>query len=789
MTGFAAGIRGVFAQVKSQRWLRITLILACLGSATAMAAGTRLEVAEFASLPGNRVEIDLLFSEVPPAPSDFATENPARIAIDFPGVSSRLARKPLPIDLGVARSLVAIEAGDRTRVVINLDARVPYRIDRQGKRVRVVLNPEPAAPQARRRDAPEPSSRSTAAGDAARHAGTDSGAGARAGATDAGVGADARAGAGAGAIEEIDFRRGAGGEGRVIIHLPSAETRVAVSEEGRDVVVGISETALPQRLFRRLEVVDFGTPVAAVESRAVGDEVRIRIKTTAPFDYLAYQTDRLFTVEFRTPTQAAGARREAEKGVYTGDPLSLNFQDIEIRAVLQVLADFTDLNLVASDSVSGRMTLRLRNVPWDQALEIILKTKGLAQRQSGNVIMVAPAEELAAREVLASKTRQQLQALAPLRTELIQINYAKAEALVELLQGHREAVAEISQADTDASLQALPAEPPAPVLSRRGTVTFDQRTNALIIQDTAERITAIRALIARLDVPVRQVLIESRVVIANNNFARDLGVRFGASGSTGALGQNELLVGGGQINEGAGLGPYGFFDTGPFGGEGQGERFNSTLTRGTGNPLRNDAGAPNLWVNLPVQDSSAAINFLLGKVGSHLITLELSAMQREGRGEIISSPRVVTADQTPAMIEVGQDIPVVTPATDDSPATVRYEPATLKLNVTPHITPDDRVEMRLEVNKDEADFTFTVDGNPLRNRRAVSTSVLVDNGETIVLGGVFEGQESLNVEKVPWLGDLPLFGRLFKTTSRQQSNQELLIFVTPKILKSDLAIR
>ncbi len=803
MTGLASEVRGVLAQVEPRRWPWIGLILAGLilaGLGSATAASTSLEVAEFASLPGHRVEIDLLFSAVPPAPSHFATENPARIAIDFPGVSSRLARKPLPIDLGVARSLVAIAAGDRTRVVINLDARVPYRIERQGKRVRVALDPEPAAPQARRRDAPEPSSRGTATRETARDAGTDSGAGAHVGAgvgagahAGAGAGAGARAGAGAGrdvgAIEEIDFRRGAGGEGRVIIHLPSAETRVAVTEEGRDVVVGISETALPRRLFRRLEVVDFGTPVAAVESRAVGDEVRIRIKTTAPFDYLAYQTDRLFTVEFRAPTQTAGAQREAEQGVYTGDPLSLNFQDIEIRAVLQVLADVTDLNLVASDSVSGRMTLRLRNVPWDQALAIILKTKGLAQRQSGNVIMVAPADELAAREVLASKTRQQLQALAPLRTELIQINYAKAEALVELLQGHREAVAELGQADMDASLDAQPAEPPAPVLSRRGTVTFDQRTNALIIQDTAERITAIRALIARLDVPVRQVLIESRVVIANNSFARDLGVRFGASGSTGALGQNELLVGGGQINEGAGLGPYGFFDTGPFGQDGQGERFNSTLTRGTGDPLRNDAGAPNLWVNLPVQDGSAAINFLLGKVGSHLITLELSAMQREGRGEIISSPRVVTADQTPAIIEVGQEIPVVTPATDDSPATVRYEPATLKLNVTPHITPDDRVEMRLEVNKDEADFTFTVDGNPLRNRRAVSTSVLVDNGETIVLGGVFEGQESLNVEKVPWLGDLPLVGRLFKTTSRQQSNQELLIFVTPKILKPDLAIR
>ncbi len=647
MTRVRAWIWGLLAGVEPQRLLWVVVILGCLGSATA--SGTRLEVAEFALLPGDRVEIDLVFSEAPPPPSDFATEHPARIAIDFPGVSSQLGRMPLPIDLGVARSLVAIEAADRTRVVINLDASVPYRIDRQGKRVRVALNPERAAPRARALEATEPAS---------------------------------------------------------------------------------SGTAVP------------GT-----------------------------------------------ARRVPERVVDTGDRLSLNFQDIEVRAVLQLLADFTGLNLVASDSVSGRITLSLRNVPWDQALEIILQTKGLSMRQAGNIIMVAPSEELAAREVLKLERRQQLHALVPLRTELIQIHYAKAEEVVELLKGHRENIAERTGSDTRDNVQLLADERPAPVLSRRGTVSFDRRTNTIVIQDTAERIAAIRALIARLDIPVRQVLIESRVVIANNNFARDLGVRFGASGSTGALGRNELLVGGGALNDGAGLGPYGFFNTGPFGEDGQGERFNSTLTGGTGNPLRNDAGAPNLWVNLPVQNPSGAINFLLGKVGSHLITLELSAMQREGRGEIISSPRVVTADQTSAIIEVGQDIPVVTPATAESPATVRYEPATLKLNVTPHITPDNRVIMALEVNKDEADFTFTVDGNPLRNRRAVSTSVLVDNGETIVLGGVFEGQKNVNVEKVPWLGDLPVLGRLFKTTLRQESNQELLIFVTPKILASDLVIR
>ncbi|MEA1049349.1 type IV pilus secretin PilQ [Lamprobacter modestohalophilus] len=722
------------------------------------ALGASLEVAEFASSPGNQVEIDLVFSGVPPTPSDFATENPARIAIDFPGASNQLGRKSIPIGLGVAHSLVAIEASDRTRVVINLTDSAPYTINTEGNRVRIALNPESVAPAPQTR---------------ARRDGLGSGFAARS----------------EGPVKDIDFRRGADGEGRVIISLPSAQTRVNVTEEGRDVIVGISNATLPQRLFRRLDVVDFGTPVVAVESRSAGGHVRVDIQTTDEFDYLAYQTDNLFTIEFRSLTQAEKEQLAREKIVFSGDRLSLNFQDIEVRAVLQLLADFTGLNLVASDTVSGSITLRLKEVPWDQALDIILKTKGLAMRQSGNVIMVAPAAELAERETFELEAQQQMKELAPLKTEFVQVNYAKAGDIAELLEGQREQTAEVAQIGNIETVHRVSSQRVAPMLSARGSVSFDLRTNALIIEDTAERLDAIRALITRLDVPVRQVLIESRVVIASNSFARDLGVRFGVSGSTGALGSNELLVGGGEINDGVGMGPYGFFDTGPFGAGVSGGAYNSTLTRGTGDPIRNDEGAPNLWVNLPATDPAGAVNFLLGKVGSHLISLELSAMQREGRGEVISSPRIVTADQTKAEIEVGQDIPVVTPATAESPATVRYEPATLKLDVTPHITPDDRVIMDLKVNKDEADFTFTVAGNPLRNRRAVSTSVLVDNGETIVLGGVYEATKDFNEKKVPWFGDLPMLGRLFKTTAKSETNQELLIFVTPKILKSDLAIR
>lgn len=712
-----------YRRLNAHLWSLSALWMWLMSSA---AVAATLEVAEFASLPGNQVEVDLVFSGVPPKPSDFATENPARIAIDFPGATNQLGRQSIPIGLGVAHSLVAIEASDRTRVVINLNDSVPYTLKTQGNRVTVALNPQPVAstPSPARRFAPTASGRGRAVG----------------------------------AVKDIDFRRGADGEGRVIITLPSADTRVNVTEEGRDILVGIADTRLPQRLFRRLDVVDFGTPVIAVESRADGDDVRVDIQTSDQFDYLAYQTDNLFTIEFRSLTQAEKQQLEREKIVYSGDRLSLNFQDIEVRAVLQLLADFTGLNLIASDTVRGSITLRLKNVPWDQALDIILKTKGLSMRQTGNVIMVAPTQEIAAQEKLALESRQQIEELAPLRSEFLQVNYAKASELAQLIKSEQNNL-----------------------LSDRGNVTVDARTNTLLIQDTGAKLEELRQLVTRLDVPVRQVMVESRVVIANNDFARDLGVRFGVSGSTGSSSGNQLLVGGGQDAGAGGIDGLGNFDAGPYGFDLEaGEPFNSII--------QNENSAPNLWVNLPAQDPSGAINFLLGKVGSHLITLELSAMQREGRGEVISSPRVVTSDQHQATIKVGQEIPYQESAASGR-TTVAFKEAVLQLDVTPHITPDDRIIMDLRVNKDSPDYTNRVEGVPPVNTRSVETSVLVDNGETIVLGGVYEREKTFQREQVPWIGDLPVVGNLFKTTSRQDLNEELLIFVTPKILKSDLAIR
>jgi len=742
---------------------RVAVLLAVTGMwllLPATVAAAVLEDVQFASLPGNQVEIDLVFSGAAPAATDFATENPARIAIDFPGATSGLDRKQMNIGLGVAHSLVAIEASDRTRVVINLNDSVPYELTTRGNRVTIALNPERSAPIPR-----QPPAQASGPG-----------------ATPASRSRAATRQAPRGSVKNIDFRRGADGEGRVVITLPSSDTAVSVREEGRDVVVDIANTQLPQRLFRRLDVVDFATPVTAVESRAIGGDVKVDIKTTEEFEYLAYQTDNIFTLEFRALTPAEKQQLERDRIVYSGDRLSLNFQDIEVRAVLQLLADFTGLNLVASDTVRGNITLRLKNVPWDQALDIILKTKGLSMRQTGNVIMVAPTQEIAAQEQLELESKIQIEELAPLRSEFIQVNYAKAAKLASLLKSEENNL----------------------MTPDRGSVTVDDRTNTLLVQDTATKLEEVRRLVTRLDIPVRQVMIESRVVIANNDFARDLGVRFGLSTSMGQTGNNELLVAGGQpgnlstadVNKGPFMGAYDpSFYQNPSPSEIAGENLGPFRNSGvplvpfnSGIEIPSGSGNDSLLVNLPAPTPSGAVNFLLGKVGSYLLQLELSAMQREGRGEVVSSPRVVTSDQNPARIKVGQEIPYQE-ATGEGNTTVAFKEAVLALEVTPHITPDDRIIMDLKVNKDNPDFTRDVLGVPPVDTRSVETSVLVDNGETVVLGGVYEREKTFQREQVPWLGDLPVVGNLFKTTQRQDNNEELLIFVTPKILKRDMANR
>ncbi|WP_026199073.1 type IV pilus secretin PilQ [Lamprocystis purpurea] len=727
-------------------WPTWLLLVTVILITAAPARAVDLRAVEFAALPGNRVEIQLDFSGPVAAPQTFATENPARIALDFDGVTSKLDRKAVPIGVGAVHSLVAVEASNRTRVVVNLNDSVPYEVSANGNRVTLKINTQggdlapPPPPTAAVSGVPNTAPPRPAAG-SRRTAASPTPSPARS------------AGAG-GAVRDIDFRRGDGGEGRVIIKLPSAQTRVAVREQAKHVFVDIYDSTLPQRLFRRLDVTDFATPVVAVEAKPNGRNVLIDIQTGTDYDYLAYQTDDLFTLEFRALTPAEKEQLEKQKVVYTGDRLSLNFQDIEVRAVLQLLADFTGLNLVASDTVRGNITLRLKNVPWDQALDIILKSKGLAMRQTGNVIMVAPSQELAAQEKLELESQKQIEDLAPLRSEFIQVNYAKAQDLATMLKSEKGNM----------------------LTPDRGTVTVDVRTNTLLVQDTTAKLEDIRKIVGRLDIPVRQVMIESRIVIANNDFSRDLGVRFGYT----RWQENVSGPHKGKFNEVSGGLPGQWLGTASV------HNARDPALAGVGT-MASPADTVPLLVSLPAVDPSGAINLLIGKVGSYLLQLELSAMQREGRGEIISSPRVITSDAKQATIKVGQEIPYQESAGGGGGATTTsFKEALLQLDVTPQITPDDRIIMDLKVNKDNPDFSREVLGVPPIDTRSVETTVLVDNGETVVLGGVYERNKTFNKEQVPWLGDVPVLGRLFKREARQDNNTELLIFVTPKILRGDM---
>ncbi len=682
-----------------------------------------LENIKSTTLPGNRVQITLSASGPLMQPTSFTTDHPARIALDFTGMKSGLKNKTLPISVGMARSITAIEAGSRTRIVINLVASVPYDINLDGNQAVITIEggntvaDQPPASQA------EQSQEATAS--------------------------YTRSISRAQAIENIDFRRGSAGEGRIMITLSDPGTLVDLREEGGHIVVDFLDTTLPRQLTRKYDVTDFATPVQTVEASPSGSNAKIEIFPIGSYEHLAYQTDRLYTVEVRPLTKAQKAKIERDKAIFTGDRLSLNFQDIEVRSVLQLLADFTGLNMVTSDTVKGRITLRLKNVPWDQALDIILKTKGLSMRRTDKVILVAPTEEIAAREKLVLESERQIEELAPLRAEFIQVNYAKAADLATLLKSEENRL-----------------------LSERGNVTVDERTNTLLVQDTTSKLEEVRSLVELLDIPIRQVLIESRVVIANDDFAKDIGVKLGGGYTADKAFPNSntqaLVTGGlpGDVTWNPAFGPT---------------------------YIENPAGTGNdsLMVNLPQTLSAArggAINLVLARVASHLLRLELSAMQQEGRGELISSPRVITSDQNKAIIRQGLEIPYEVRSSSGA-TTIAFKEALLKLEVTPHITPDDRIIMDLIINKDNPDYTNALLGIPPIDRRSVETTVLVENGETIVLGGVFERDKTENIERVPFFGDLPYVGFMFKQRIERDENQELLIFVTPKILKDTLSIR
>ncbi len=692
----------------------IWLIIVMAGWSSVLWANELRDIS-FVTLPGNRVQVVMILAEPIAVPSFFSTDNPARIAIDLPGTRSLLKRKVMPIGVGAVRSVAAVEAADRTRMVINLIEPVPHQVRSQDKRLLVDIGGfgGVATMKAADRGTADTIDQATVAEIAQ--------------------------------VLNIDFRRGPEGEGKVQIKLSTPSIVVDTRQEGQKIVLDLLGIRLPAELARVFDVTDFATPVTEMVARPQGRNTRLVIATQGEFDYLAYQAEDTYTIEFRALNRAEVEERRMRHKVYVGDRLSLNFQDIKVRSVLQLLADFTGLNMVVSDSVGGHITLRLKNVPWDQALDLILEIKGLSMRRNDNVILVAPIEEIAAREKLELESQKQIEELAPLRSEFIQVNYAKAVDLAALLKSKENKL-----------------------LSDRGNVTIDERTNSLLVQDTAAKLSELRKLIGSLDVPVRQVLIESRIVIANNDFAKDLGVKLGLSGRNQlSTTDNILVVGGGLAGDGA-------------------------ATAIMGKPIISTGGNnENLLVNLPqtlAAGSGGAINFILGKIGSHLLRLELNAMQQEGKGEIISSPRVITSDQNKAVIKQGVEIPYQQ-ATSSGATTVAFKEAVLQLEVTPHITPDDRVIMDIKVNKDNPDFTRSVLGVPPVDTRSLETSVLVDNGETVVLGGVFERTKSRNVGRVPFFGDLPYVGWAFKQEQVKDQNNELLIFVTPRILKDTLSLR
>ena len=686
-------------------------IFATAGFSSVVQAAT-LDDISYSVLPGERIQLTIELSELMQGePISFTIDNPARIVLDFPNTTLGAVTKNQSIDIGVAHSVSVVEAGGRTRVVLNLVRSTAYEIDVQGSSVTLTLGGGSG------------SSMAGSSGGTAYIGGTSSG------------------------IEGIDFRRGDGGEGRIIVTLSDPSISVDMNRVGGKIVLDFLGAELPSELDRRLDVVDFATPVKEIDTKGNNNGTRMEISTTTQdYDYLAYQSGNTFIIEVQALDEQEKAARKAQVG-FTGERLSLNFQDIEVRAVLQLIADFTGLNMVASDTVTGNVTLRLKNVPWDQALDIILKAKGLGMRQIDNVIMIAPNEEIAAREKLELEASKQVEELAPLHTEFIQINYAKASELAVLIKAEGNSL-----------------------LSERGTVTIDERTNTLIIQDISASLESIREMLLKLDIPVRQVLIESRIVNADESFAKDLGVRFGYSKNTkqsNALSRDAI-------------GPAPTNPAVLFGGQ---EPGNIDFGGSTGFTTDN---LENLLVDLPALATGASATLVIGKIGSYLLQLELSAMIAEGRGEDIASPKVITTNQREALIESGVEIPY-REASSSGAATISFKKAVLSLTVTPQITPDDKILLDLSVHQDTLGAD-TIAGIPTINTKNISTQVMVDNGETVVLGGIYSRSEINAIDRVPFFGDLPYVGFLFKRTSVSESKSELLIFVTPKILKDDLTI-
>ncbi len=701
--------------------MRKTLVLLVVSLLSCHVGATSLDDIRFAELPNQRFEVRLTFSEAPPEPQGYTIESPARIVLDFPDVVSELKERRYPLAFDNGKSAMVLTSGDRTRLILNLENLSTYKssVDGNAYVVEVGANDPGVITQNTTSQTAKAVSATPSASSAAK------------------------------SIQAIDFRRGESGEGRIIVDLSNSSIRADMRDTAEGVRVRFSNTQLPAELRRRLDVIDFATPVSIVSADSDDGDVVLNIKAQGEFDYLAYQTNNRYIVSVKPLTAAEKAQKEREFE-YTGARLSFNFQDIEVRAVLQIIADFTELNLVASDTVQGRITLRLDNVPWDQALDMVLKTKGLDKRQVGNVLMVAPAAEIAERERQELSTKRQLEELAPLRTEYIRISYANAQEVFEIAMGGESGNRSNNSQGANYTL-----------LSERGHAVVDSRTNSIIVTDTVDRVEAFKTLLQEIDVPIKQVMIEARLVIANKDFREELGVRWGGVGAS--LGDDALFEVGGSV-DGLDSDPGSPFD----------------FIYGGGTMDLNE----NMMVDMGIQNPVGSIAFGL-LTDNTFLDLELSAMEYNGYAEIVSQPKVITGDKQQAKISTGSEIPYQEASASGATA-ASFKEVVLELDVTPQITPDNNIIMDLAIKKDLLAEINQEFGVPIIDITRVNTKVLVSDGQTIVLGGIFEMQQLNGVDKVPFLGDIPYLGRLFRRDIVNSEKSELLVFITPRIMANEL---
>ncbi len=679
----------------------------------------------------------------PPAnpPASFSITSPPRIALDFLDTANALGTTTKPVDEAGLRSFNIVQAGNRTRVVFNLNRPQSYDTSIEGNAVIVTLIDQPIA---------QPGSENVQRF------------------------AEARPGETQHTMRDVDFRRGRNGEGRLIVDLSDSSTGIDIRQQGRTLVVDFLKTQVPKNLERRLDVADFGTPVITVDTMQQGANARMVIEPKGLWEHSAYQTDNRFILEIKPILEDPNKLVQGSRGGYKGEKLSLNFQNVEVRSVLQVIADFTGLNIITSDTVQGNLTLRLKDIPWDQALDIILQTKGLDMRKNGNVVLIAPREELALKEKQQLENAIQIGELEPLVSESFQLNYIKAQDVLNLITSNRQ-----QQFGAGAG-QTPTTGGQGSIISRRGVAIIDPRSNIVFVTDTASRLEDVRKIIRQIDTPIRQVLIEARIVIAGDTFSRQLGVRFGQQ--TGFTFNNKRYAGGssGSLSTQPVVTTNGDTVT-------RETRTQTPFELASGIASAGYSDSPQLNVNLPVANAAGQLALTLINLGSgNLINLELSALEADGRGKVVSSPRVVTGDNQKAAIEQGTEIPYVTPGSANSPATVQFKKAVLRLDVTPQITADGRIIMVVEVRKDTVGQYVQLGGGfsvPSIDTKNVVTQISVNNGDTAVIGGIYEETIRNDVTQVPWLGNIPILGYLFKQTGNTSEKAELLVFLTPRVVK------